>query len=102
NGLPEIILGGECQLGDTILVKAEVGELIFEKMKLNLAGSPCNKKPSLGWVFFNLMFNVEHHNSFVFLLRRALKHGLKLSSGKIKKISIVIKTVNSSSNYTCG
>ncbi|MCO8114194.1 ATP-dependent chaperone ClpB [Acinetobacter lwoffii] len=35
NGLAQKILGGEFQPGDTILVKAEVGELIFEKMKLN-------------------------------------------------------------------
>ena len=35
NGLAQKILGGEFQPGDTILVKAEAGELIFEKMKLN-------------------------------------------------------------------
>lgn len=35
NGLAQKILSGEFQPGDTILVKAEAGELIFEKMKLN-------------------------------------------------------------------
>ncbi len=35
NDLAQKILGGEFQPGDTILVKAEAGELIFEKMKLN-------------------------------------------------------------------
>lgn len=35
NGLAQKNLGGEFQPGDTILVKAEAGELIFEKMKLN-------------------------------------------------------------------
>ena len=35
NGLAQKILGGEFQPGDTIQVKAEAGELIFEKMKLN-------------------------------------------------------------------
>jgi ATP-dependent Clp protease ATP-binding subunit ClpB len=35
NGLAQKILGREFQPGDTILVKAEAGELIFEKMKLN-------------------------------------------------------------------
>lgn len=35
NGLAQKILGGEFHPGDTILVKAEAGELIFEKMKLN-------------------------------------------------------------------
>lgn len=35
NGLAQKILAGDFQPGDTILVKAEAGELIFEKMKLN-------------------------------------------------------------------
>ncbi|MGE8537999.1 MAG: AAA family ATPase, partial [Acinetobacter sp.] len=35
NGLAQKILGGEFQPGDTILVKAEAGELVFEKMKLS-------------------------------------------------------------------
>ncbi len=35
NGLAQKILAGEFQPGDTILVRAEHGELVFEKMKLS-------------------------------------------------------------------
>ncbi len=35
NGLAQKILAGEFQPGDTILVQAEAGDLIFEKMKVS-------------------------------------------------------------------